>query len=380
MKKNKKKISVCHVIYNLSTAGAQTVVMNYLRFMENIPNIDISVLVRDKFSGYPYEMEAKRCGYKVYYSGYEPWKGLRIIRPFVNWIRCQILMYKSIKKINPDIIHTHLAGIMPYTLFPSIISKVSVRVHTLHSDPYAIPMAFALWTKVAVNYFKVFPICVTEDQAEKAKKRYRIKELKVIHNGLDIEKYNLNESKQEIRESMSIPQNSFVIGTVGTLYKTKNVEFLIDIYNKYKEKHLNSFLLIVGDGKDRKMLEEKCESLGISRYLFTGRRDDVERMYKAMDIFVSTSLHESSSIVTVEAQLSGLRCVVSEAVPASVVISDYVNRISLDEPIEKWIDALEGKVPFVVKKNEPEAFTISRTIEDTCNLYNKLLERIEREQ
>ena len=109
--------------------------------------------------------------------------------------------------------------------------------------------------------------------------------------------------------------------------------------------------------------------------MFTGKRDDVERMYKSMDVFMLTSLFESSSIVTVEAQLSGIRCILSEAIPKSVIISDSVNRLSLNDSIDYWIAALEEGVVCEKKENEAEMFTISKMTEDTCHLYKCLLGR-----
>ena len=374
-KRIKEKIRVCHIIYDLSTAGAQTVVMNYLRQIENNSEFEFVVLIRGKYNASTYENEAKEKGYKVYYCNYEPWLGNRFIRPIVNWLKCQVMMFREIRKIKPDIIHTHLANIVPFVALPSLFTKAKVKVHTLHSDPYAVSKGLAVWTKIALKYLGFFPICVTEDQAEKAVKRYSINNYKVIHNGLNIERYALVESKRSIRESLGIPEDAFVICTVGSLYKTKNIDFLIDVYAKYKTVHSNAFLLIVGDGVDRKILEQKCEKLNLSGYLFTGKRDDVERMYKSMDVFMLTSLFESSSIVTVEAQLSGIRCILSEAIPKSVIISDSVNRLSLNDSIDYWIAALEEGVVCEKKENEAEMFTISKMTEDTCHLYKCLLGR-----
>ena len=67
-KRIKEKIRVCHIIYDLSTAGAQTVVMNYLRQIENNSEFEFEVLIRGKYNASTYENEAKEKGYKLYYN------------------------------------------------------------------------------------------------------------------------------------------------------------------------------------------------------------------------------------------------------------------------------------------------------------------------
>lgn len=369
------KIKVCHVIYDLSTAGAQTVVMNYLRGMANDKRFEVCVLVRDKNESNPFEIEVVEKGYKIEYCDYRPWNGFRIIRPIVNWIRCQKLMLKKLNNIKPDIVHSHLANILPYLALPAFFSKAKTRFHTLHSDPYAVDKKYSIWTKFAINCLGFYPICVTEDQAQKAKEKYGFKEYAVIHNGLDIKKYCIEESKDSIRKSIGIPSNSFVIGTVGSLYSIKNIPFLINIFSEYEKRNENAFLMIVGDGVDRMSLESLCKRLELKNYTFLGRRDDVQRMYKAMDVFVLPSLFESSSIVTVEAQLSGVRVVISDAVPKSVIISDNVNRLSLSASVEEWIAALDGSLSAEKQQSSVDVFTLEYSLMKVKELYLRQLLR-----
>ncbi len=341
-----EKIRVLHIIYDLSVAGAQTVVMNILRGMKNDDKYDVRLLVRNAPNGSKNDADVIAENLPVVYCNYKPCTTIPIIRTIINWFRCQRLFRNEIKKYNPDIIHTHLTDILPFTVIPAKLSNAKLRVHTLHSDPYAIEDRFVKWAKFAFNKLHFHPVCVTESQVKKAKERYGISNCSVVHNGIDLDRYSMDESRESIREEVGVPEDAFVIGFVGRLSRIKNLFFLIKIFNEYQKGNEKALLMIVGDGDQRTHCERLIAEYGIKeKVVFTGQRADVERMYKAMDVFMLTSFYESNSIVTVEAQCSGVRCVVADSIPESVVVSDRVNRISLDAPTEVWIDAINNQVP-----------------------------------
>lgn len=373
-KTNEKKKLVLHIIYDLSVAGAQTVVMNYLREMENDDEFDVGVIVRDGLKGTVYEEEVVEKGYFVDFCDYQPYQGNRIVRPIVNWIRCVKLLRRKINQYKPDIIHTHLANIVPFASIASVHSTTKVKIHTLHSDPEAIEKRYSIWTFLAIHLFGFFPICVTEEQAEKAKKIYKIDDIKVIRNGLNQKKYKVDESKFEIRKELKIPAKNYVIGFVGTLCPIKNIDYLIDLFYDYHKTNLRSSLLIVGDGSEKNRLIQYCESLGIiDSVFFVGQRNDVERMYKSMDLFMLTSTFESSSIVTVEAQMSGVPCLVSDAIPRSVLFSNDSKSISLSSKKSVWLDAMDDIQGTNQKDKSIEVFTLEYAIQELKKVYKNLL-------
>ena len=370
-----KRHKVLHIIYDMSTAGAQTVVMNLLRNMKDDSLFDVSLLIRDRAKKTEYETELTREGYNVVYSGYEPTEKYGVFRPVINWIRCQKAIYKAIKKVDPDIVHTHIANILPFCVLPIWSAGIKIKVHTLHSDPYALPKRYNLWTKIAIRVFKFFPVCVTSDQQIKAKKKYGFNESVIIRNGLDTQLYKKPSiSRDDLRDMYFIPKDAFVIGYVGSLYSTKNIGYLINSFNNVLRIKNNSRLIIVGDGADCEKLKCQCRELGIhEKVIFTGEQKDVVSFYHAMDVFVLPSLYESSSIVTVEAQLCGVRCVVSDAVPVDVIISENVNRISLDSPHEIWTNAIMGKIPRENPVHKERDFSILNSINELEKLYESLL-------
>lgn len=66
------RYKVLLVIYDMSTAGAQTVVMNYMREMKDDPTFAVSLLIRDSLKDTEYENELIKNGYNVVCADYKP--------------------------------------------------------------------------------------------------------------------------------------------------------------------------------------------------------------------------------------------------------------------------------------------------------------------
>lgn len=365
-------IRVLHIITDLNVAGAQTVLMNYVRYLHGDPDVKIILCVESRSPNVVYENECKKLGVEVFFLNYRPFYKIPLISSALNWFRLQKMYYTVIKKVKPDIVHTHVTPILFYTLFPTIIAKIKVMVHTLHSDPDAIGPFFSLWAKVAFNWFKVYPVCVTPIQANKAVYKYRIKKYSIINNGINIKQYS-SVSKNKIRDELGIRPETFVIGCVGRFSKIKNHIFLLKIFASYLKHNKDALLMLIGDGEEKERIIDTAKRLGIlNKILFTGVRNDVNRIYSAMDLFMLTSFFESNSIVTVEAQAAGIRCLVADSIPDSVVLTNLVNRIPLASPIEDWVLGILGKIQKDEQRGILEDFSIEKTIRDLKKLYFNL--------
>lgn len=123
----------------------------------------------------------------------------------------------------------------------------------------------------------------------------------VVRLGVDSEKYKPTDDKDEAKENIGINSSKKVIGYVGRISKEKNVDVLIRVCDRLKEKY-NIQLLIVGSGSEKKMKELK----GKEHVTLTGFQEDVTPYLKAMDIFVMPSLTETTSLATLEAMASGV--------------------------------------------------------------------------
>jgi glycosyltransferase involved in cell wall biosynthesis len=134
-------------------------------------------------------------------------------------------------------------------------------------------------------------------------------------------------------------ENKYVIGFVGRLSKEKNISRLIEIFKKIKDD--KAILFLVGEGPEKEKLLEQARELG-DRVIFLGRREDVGNLMSSMDVFVMTSLFEGLPVVLVEAQTSGLRCVISDRIPEINLIGN-LEIVKLEDPDEVWLDRIMYK-------------------------------------
>ncbi|MFI3165985.1 MAG: glycosyltransferase family 1 protein [Bacillota bacterium] len=169
---------------------------------------------------------------------------------------------------------------------------------------------------------------------------YKNNDFKVINNSIEINKYKYNSDiASQYRNELGL-EHKFIIGHVGRFNHQKNHEFLIDIFYEIQKKRDDAVLLLVGDGELRSMIEEKTRSLGIlEKVIFTGIRDDVPNLMQAMDVFLFPSHYEGLPVVLVEAQATGLQCVVSDVITDEIDILNLC-RVSLNKNAEEWAECL----------------------------------------
>lgn len=334
---------VLYIIGSFGIGGAEKIVLDDLKILSQNKDLNIELLVlKGKTNSY-YEKELESIeNLKVTFTENKPKKSkILLIRKLITMLFNKKLIENKVKEFKPNIIHTHYTIILKLIPKSIINDKKIIKYHTLHSDPYAISK---IDTKYAKKYFiknKIIPICLNDEQIEKAKQRYKIDKYEVVKNGIDFEKFKCLDSNELIKKSLGISNNTFVVGFVGRLHLVKNLPFLIDKFSKFIKKRPDSVLLIVGDGGEKQNLLDLAVKKGINdRVKFLGNRADMNRIYRAFDLFMLCSTFESNSLVTVEAQLCNVRCLVSTAIPASVIITNKVKRLSLTDSDEIWINEM----------------------------------------
>ena len=100
-------------------------------------------------------------------------------------------------------------------------------------------------------------------------------------------------------------------------------------------------MLLVGDGELRGEIERKAEELGIrSNVKFLGIRDDIPEIITAMDVFLFPSLHEGFPITLIEAQATGVKCVISSVIDKNSILSENTLSVNLEDAVEHWSEVI----------------------------------------
>lgn len=176
-------------------------------------------------------------------------------------------------------------------------------------------------------------------------KDYRSGKVRILNNGINFDEYRFSsESRKRIRAEFGIDDNCFLIGHIGRFTEQKNHEFLLEVFSEASKRRNNLRLLLVGDGELTDPVRQKCTALGVEEnVIFAGIRRDIPAILSAMDLFVFPSLYEGMPNVVIEAQASGLRCLISDRITREVHLSPLVDELPIDsEP--KWIDAIDSVI------------------------------------
>lgn len=165
---------------------------------------------------------------------------------------------------------------------------------------------------------------------------------KVIVNAIDVNKYIRDERiRKQYRKELGV-QEKIVIGHVGRFHFQKNHQLLIEIFKCLARRSEKYHLLLVGQGENEQEIKDIVEKENLNqRVMFLGARNDVDKIYQAMDLFILPSQFEGLGIVALEAQAAMLPCVLSDSVPQIVKVNDNVKFVSLNDTPEHWADIVE---------------------------------------
>ncbi|MEN6418627.1 MAG: glycosyltransferase family 1 protein [Clostridiaceae bacterium] len=191
-------------------------------------------------------------------------------------------------------------------------------------------------------------------------KRFRTgKKYRVVLNAIDTERFVFSDaSRSACRKQLALGDH-FTIGCVGRLQYQKNQAFLLEAFALFTKSSIgkDARLLLLGTGPDAEALQEQAVSLGIERsVMLIGYRPDTEHYLQAIDVFALPSRFEGLGIAVIEAQCSGLPCLVSQAVPTEAAVTDLVRFLPVENPAV-WADAFSQ-----LAENRPARYSKNKEI------------------
>ncbi|MDV2079731.1 glycosyltransferase [Marinobacter xestospongiae] len=146
--------------------------------------------------------------------------------------------------------------------------------------------------------------------------------IRVIYNGIRGLQRDAREG-QSIRQSLGIPGQARVVGTVARLDPVKNQGMMLAAFAELASEMPDLWLLMVGDGPDRAGLERQAEQLGLAeRIVFTGFIDQPAQYLATMDLFLLSSHTEGTSMTLLEAMSLGVPAVCTEVGGNPEIVAD----------------------------------------------------------
>ena len=239
-----------------------------------------------------------------------------------------------------DVVHVNgNSATSAIELFAAKIAGVRIRIAHNHNTKTDYPFINLLLMPFFQHSYNIGLAC----SQDAGKWLFGNNKFEVLNNAIDIQKYAYNKkSRIKIRNEFSIPQDAVVLGHVGKYNLQKNHVKLLYVFREYLKKHRDSFLLCVGYGPLKDKIEDKIRELNLNgRVILTGERLDVPELLCAMDFFVFPSLFEGLGMAVIEAQASGLPCLLSDKVPNDVFLSKKIKALPLECNAKEWVSVID---------------------------------------
>jgi sugar transferase (PEP-CTERM/EpsH1 system associated) len=293
---------VAHIVFRFDYGGLENGVVNVINRIpeEQYRHVVIALTEATEFA---YRL---REGVTVRTIGKRPGKD------FGAYVR----LYRLLREIRPDIVHTRNAGTMDCALV-AFLAGVPVRIHGEHGwdkfDPDGTRRKYR-WFRRALAPFVTRFVTVSDDLRRWLIGNVKVRAEKVLHicNGVDIERFQPRNSEDKAVLPARLTRDAgVVVGSVTRFSEIKDPLNLVEAFIAIRSRHLagepNLNLVMIGDGDLLEAARSRIRDAGLEDVCWLpGSRDDIPELLRAMDVFVLGSLREGISNTVLEAMASAL--------------------------------------------------------------------------
>lgn len=328
-------IRVLQVLEGLYAGGMESMLMNYFR------NFNTKEIVYDFLIFSPrahFDNEVEELGGKIFRltprrknplkNYYELW------RFFKNHTEYQIVQ-----------IHQGVTYFAPH-IFCKLAGVKHVISHTHGMNPTWVKRQgpfFELVTQKMIKNLANNYIACSNDAARQIFPR-SISETNsyiLMSNAISIKQFHFDEDLRGKKRRELGVENMHVIGHVGNFTYPKNHPFIIKVFKKITEIDSSAILLLAGDGVDKNNIIAMVKDLCLQdKVKFLGNRSDIHELLQAFDQFFFPSHYEGLPVSLIEAQATGLHCVVSDTITREVEVTPNIKYISLNDNLQLWVSSL----------------------------------------
>ncbi|MBD5546107.1 MAG: glycosyltransferase family 1 protein [Lachnospiraceae bacterium] len=383
-------IRVLHVLGNTQLGGAESRIMDLYRHMDR-SRIQFDFLVHTDQKGH-FDEEIEKLGGQIYriprFRLYNYFSYKRAVKKF-------FALHHDFKAVQGHITSTA-------AIYLPIAKRSGVPVTIAHARSAGVDKGakgkLTRWMRRNLSRKADFLFTCSRLAGISVFGEQAVREGRTIFipNAIDCPAFAYNEKKrEEMRERLRII-DQYVIGHVGRFHYAKNHEYLLqvfaalcngdkinhDLINDKKTHDTKSeegenrdyILLLLGEGSGMEEAKQLAEKLGIAdKVRFLGNQNPVYDYYQAMDYFVYPSRYEGLPGTIVEAQASGLRCLMSDTICEEVAVTELVRMMSIEEDAAHWAEQIRNTADYVrrsyAKEMQEAGFDVSAQTEKMTVFY-----------
>lgn len=366
-------VKVLHVLHSLSMGGAETWLMELLRYWVQTGAVEMHFLATSGHRAL-FDEEVEALGGKIHYLRF----GRDNLVEFVRGYRCLLA------REDFGAIHDHSDLTSGWHFLLGVGRLPPVRVAHVHN-------AFLhLYANYAVTHFRRMTsylgrllvksmathICGTSSKSlieYSFQQQLSGPDVSTLHCGFNIQKFNSPraEDRLSVLKEFGFPRRSQIVLFAGRLdldleidnpRNQKNSWLALLICRTAAERAPDLRLLMAGAGEEqRSQMEQRIAEWGLSdRLRLVGVRKDMARLMRAADVLLFPSREEGLGMVAVEAQAAGTPVLASSDISEeAVIVPSMFHRMDLTASPEAWADTLSK----LLQEPRPEPATLLEVLE-----------------
>ena len=320
-------MKVLHIITDLLLGGAESVLVEVASRGQRDGHANLVVSLTDD---QPLGERLRETGIRVMALN---------LRPNRPDPRAIIRLARMIRAETPDLIQTWMYH---GDLLGSVASLFAGRppivwgIHHTAADPATLNPRTRQILKLNARLSRSIPtriICCAESaKTSHAEAGYRADRMTVIPNGVDVTRFQPDPAaRAELRAELGLTDNDFLIGLCARFHPTKDHATFIKAARDIPDAR---FLLCGRDvTESNSLLMKMIDEAGIrSRCHLLGPRNDMPRVYSALDLLVSSSRSEAFPLTIAEAMACGRPCVVTDVGDSAVIIGETGRVVPAGDP------------------------------------------------
>ena len=322
-------LRVLQVVTNMDVGGIECFLMNLYRAMDR-SKIQFDFLEHGDGERF-FDEEIRALGGRVYRV---PKMSVPHHRQYIKALDHFFATHKEYR-----IVHSHRNTYSMYILRAAMKAGVPVRIAHSHCAAMFtdLSLPFRLYTRARLLRYCTHPFACGKAAGEWLFGKGT--QVTIFPNAIDVGKFVFDEHiRVTMRNELNLA-DSKVYGHIGNFSPVKNHSFLLEVFKEIYALDQSSVLLLAGEGALRTKMEAKAAELGVAHKVrFLGSRRDIPELLHAVDCFMLPSLFEGFPVTLVEAQASGLPCLVSDSVSPEVEITDLLRFFSLQQRPQAWAE------------------------------------------
>ena len=332
-----KKIKVLHIAQ--SNGGVAEYLKMLIKYMDN-DKFEMYLLASKEYESERNKFEKINCNlYTI---------DMKREISLISDLKAIFNINACVKKVRPNIIHLHSSKAGALGRIATMFSHIPI-VYNAHGWAFDMNVSkrkklfYAYIEKVLAKFTDVIVNISNFERANELKYGVKPKKyIKVIYNGIDLDRYKIKYDTEMIKRELHIPGDAFVVGMVARISESKSPECFVEIARMLKEKLGNCYFILVGDGELRNNIEKLIAKYDLKEnFLITGWTNEVPKYISLFDVGVLTSRWEGFGLVLAEYMAAKKPVVAFKSGGISDVVENNYNGLLFDYgDIKNFSDAI----------------------------------------